>query len=179
MYCQWGFCDLEPCSTEMLLVGSLRQAVAAYLSILQLEVPTWPAWPSDQCAQIWSRSVQNCGLEDRETVSSDAPFSIYDHFKKKLCHHEEARRCLLVVQEGRNFAPFHLRRTVFRDMTGYSSCMYYRWGFCDLKPRRTETLPNDNWGQISIRLRQNSMENRCAKNGRRIIRIRKYPLEKQ
>ena len=39
--------------------------------------------------QICSRSVQNCGVENRKTVSSDAQFMRYDHLKKKLCHHEE------------------------------------------------------------------------------------------
>ena len=129
-------------------------------------VPMWPVWPSDQCVQTWNRSVQNYGLEDRKTVSSDAQFPRYDHFEKKLCHHEEGPPfgegppfVFLVlsstVRADISFL-FRLRRTVFEIWQFKVFVMYCQWGFCDPEPHRTET--------------QNSMKNSCAKNTRRIFK---------
>ena len=44
--------------------------------------------------------VQNYGLADRKTVSSDAQFPRYDNFKKQQCHHEEGPPSLFSIAVG-------------------------------------------------------------------------------
>ena len=131
------------------------------LSISQLELQQW--YLCDQYDP--AINVFKYGLEDRKTVSSDAQFPRYDHFEKKLCHHEEGPPfgegtpfVFLVlsstVRADISFL-FRLRRTVFKIWQFKVFVMYCQSGFCDPEPHRTET--------------QNSMRNSCAKNTRRIF----------